>query len=84
MEYSKLEKANSLIRNEERDIEVGDVETAHEPTTTIRMQLLWQKLTKGAAIETNGVQPVPVEERNDRRVLNIFTVWFTLSTNLLP
>lgn len=84
MEYSGSEKANSNIRNEERDVEVGNVVTTNESTTTTRMQVLWQKLTKGAAVETNGVQPVPVEERNDRRVLNVFTVWFTLSTNLLP
>lgn len=84
MEYTGSKKAISNMRNEESDVEVGNVETTDEPMPTTRMQVLWQKLTNVAAVETNGVQPVPVEERNDCRVLNVFTVWFTLSTNLLP
>ncbi|KAL4803100.1 permease for cytosine/purines, uracil, thiamine, allantoin-domain-containing protein [Aspergillus unguis] len=35
-------------------------------------------------VELRGVTPVPVEEKTDNRFINVFFVWFTLSTNLLP
>lgn len=43
-------------------------------------------LTKIAAwgVEVRGITPVPLEERNDKRFINVFFVWFTMSTNLLP
>ncbi|KAF2206528.1 hypothetical protein CERZMDRAFT_52979 [Cercospora zeae-maydis SCOH1-5] len=37
-----------------------------------------------SAIEETGVEPVPACERDETRVFGIFTLWFTLSTNLLP
>ncbi|CAK3873936.1 cytosine-purine permease [Lecanosticta acicola] len=44
----------------------------------------WDRLTKTANIELKGVQPVPIEERTSRKTFEIFTLWFTLNTNLLP
>ncbi|KAF2765116.1 hypothetical protein EJ03DRAFT_345856 [Teratosphaeria nubilosa] len=35
-------------------------------------------------VETRGIQPIPVEERTNKRTLDIFTLWFTMSTNPLP
>lgn len=58
------------------DIRQGDV----EPYT---VRSWWQKITKWQAVESAGVQPVPVEDRTNRRVCNIFTLWFTLSLNLI-
>ncbi|KAK5128731.1 hypothetical protein LTR85_000064 [Meristemomyces frigidus] len=44
---------------------------------------LWARLTD-AGIEGRGAQPVPVEERTDTRFLNIFTVFATSMTSILP
>ncbi|KAK4495603.1 hypothetical protein PRZ48_012871 [Zasmidium cellare] len=89
MALQNLEKTQSNVRTEERDVETGDGDTTNSiednpPANDSRMEGLWHKLTHRGAIESNGIQPVPEEERNDVRVFNIFTVWFTLSTNLLP
>ncbi|KAI1814550.1 permease for cytosine/purines, uracil, thiamine, allantoin-domain-containing protein [Poronia punctata] len=35
-------------------------------------------------VEIRGVKPVPLEERVDKRFINVFFVWFTMSTNVLP
>ncbi|OIW32643.1 hypothetical protein CONLIGDRAFT_613281 [Coniochaeta ligniaria NRRL 30616] len=35
-------------------------------------------------VEMRGITPVPIEERTDKRFINVFFVWFTMSTNLLP
>lgn len=81
-----MDYSNSHMKDEEHGFQIGHVDPATssnsgESTRISRLQRLWRKLT---IIEANGVQPVPVEERNDHRAFNIFTVWFTLSTNLLP
>ncbi|KAI1421369.1 permease for cytosine/purines, uracil, thiamine, allantoin-domain-containing protein [Xylaria sp. FL1777] len=35
-------------------------------------------------VELRGITPVPLEERVDKRFINVFFVWFSMSTNLLP
>ncbi|KAF2167789.1 hypothetical protein M409DRAFT_65887 [Zasmidium cellare ATCC 36951] len=89
MEHRSSGKTVSNVKDEEHGIDVGDIDISnsidrHGSMTTKRLQRFWQKLTVRAAIEVNGIQPVPIEERNEHRVFNVFTVWFTLSTNLLP
>jgi hypothetical protein len=44
----------------------------------------WLSRITNWGIELRGVTPVPIEERTDQRFINVFFVWFTLSTNLLP
>jgi hypothetical protein len=44
---------------------------------------LWSKLSD-AGVELRGAQPVPVELRTDTRYFNIFTVFSTSMTSLLP
>jgi hypothetical protein len=43
----------------------------------------WSKLVSWG-VEVRGITPVPVEERTDTRLVNIFTVWFTMSVSVLP
>ena len=57
------------------DVRTGDVET-------YEARSWWQKLASNA-IESAGIRPVPIEERTERRVYSIFTLWFTLSLNLI-
>ena len=44
---------------------------------------LWRKIL-GWGVEENGIIPVPVAKRTDKRVFNLFTIWFTALLCLLP
>ncbi|KAK1835301.1 putative purine-cytosine permease [Podospora conica] len=44
---------------------------------------LWERLS-GAGVEMRGAEPVPEEKRTDERYLNVFTVFGTSMTSLLP
>jgi hypothetical protein len=44
----------------------------------------WMKRFVAAGVEVRGVQPVPPEERTDRRTVNILSFWLSASTSLLP
>jgi hypothetical protein len=35
-------------------------------------------------VETGGVVPIPVTDRTNTRIHGIFTLWLTMSVNLLP
>lgn len=41
-------------------------------------------LEKRAGVELRGCQPVPYDKRTVTQYLNIFTLWFSMSCNLLP
>ncbi|GAO15842.1 hypothetical protein UVI_02051760 [Ustilaginoidea virens] len=42
-----------------------------------------QKLLRAGRVEENGIRPLPVEERSERRFFNIFTIWFSINSNIL-
>ncbi|KAG5990287.1 hypothetical protein E4U52_004729 [Claviceps spartinae] len=42
-----------------------------------------RKLLRRSRIEENGIRPLPVEERKERRFFNIFTIWFSINSNIL-
>lgn len=44
----------------------------------------WLGKITAYGVELRGITPVPDEERVDKRFINIFLIWFTMSTNLLP
>ncbi|KAG6008262.1 hypothetical protein E4U21_004724 [Claviceps maximensis] len=44
---------------------------------------LLRKLLRAGRIEENGICPLPVEERKEQRFLNIFTIWFSINSNIL-
>jgi hypothetical protein len=51
---------------------------------TLSRRKAWLKKAAAWGVETRGITPVPLEERTDPRFINVFFVWFTMSTNLLP
>ena len=53
-------------------------------STGHRFQRVWTQILHGTNLEALGAQPVPPEERTERQTINIFTIWFALSTNMLP
>jgi hypothetical protein len=59
------------------DVDVAESQS-YKPTQK------WLRKISGWGVETRGITPVPMEERTDKRFINVFFVWFTLSTNLLP
>ncbi|KAI1120734.1 permease for cytosine/purines, uracil, thiamine, allantoin-domain-containing protein [Nemania abortiva] len=44
----------------------------------------WFAKLSNWGVELRGITPVPLEERVDKRFINVFFVWFAMSTNLLP
>jgi hypothetical protein len=61
------------------DVDVGAVESQER-----RRMPAWLSRISSYGVELRGVTPVPLEERVDKRFINVFFVWFTMSTNLLP
>ncbi|CAK7211978.1 hypothetical protein SEUCBS140593_001348 [Sporothrix eucalyptigena] len=64
--------------NETGDMEKGPSHTAGEIGNVPTARPWWKRLA-AFGVETRGVQPVPLEERTDRRGFNIFTFWWTAS-----
>ncbi|KAL3454968.1 permease for cytosine/purines, uracil, thiamine, allantoin-domain-containing protein [Aspergillus heterothallicus] len=66
------------------DYDPADIATAEAQGKFPRVPEKWLSRITNWGIELRGVTPVPIEERTDNRFINVFFVWFTLSTNLLP
>jgi len=35
-------------------------------------------------VELRGISPIPVVERTSTKTINVFTLWWSMSTNILP
>lgn len=73
------EKSSSSISGTQED-----VAALESQTTYTSKPKAWLSYLGDMGVEMRGVTPVPLEERVDKRFINIFFVWFTMSTNLLP
>lgn len=72
-------EANARITDEEKGLsrsgKDADVEVAQS----------WSlKKFASLGVETGGIVPISVSERTNTRVHGIFTLWLTMSVNLLP
>lgn len=74
---TKSEKTTASSAGTAVDIDVAE-------SQTVRVQKTWLSSLSSWGIETRGITPVPLEERTDSKFINVFFVWFTMSTNLLP
>lgn len=75
------------IRNRDQDIDIEKKDASGSQTSCVEVGelaplSLWKRITL-SGIEMRGVEPVPIEERNDRQGLNIFTMWWSISLTLL-
>lgn len=61
-----------------------DVDVSFAESQTYSTPKKWLTKISALGVEVRGITPVPVEERTDRRFINVFFVWFTMSMNLLP
>lgn len=59
------------------DVDVAESQTYSRPKR-------WLSKISAMGVEVRGITPIPLEERTDKRFINVFFVWFTMSTNLLP
>lgn len=44
---------------------------------------LLRRLSRLGLVEENGIRPLPLAERRNTRFFNIFTVWFSINSNIL-
>ncbi|KAL4962871.1 purine-cytosine permease family protein [Aspergillus stella-maris] len=63
-----------------------DISTAESQpiTLTLSRPQKWLSTLTKYGVETSSIAPVPISSRTDKRFINVFFVWFTMSTNLLP
>ncbi|KAJ8133113.1 hypothetical protein O1611_g510 [Lasiodiplodia mahajangana] len=59
------------------------IDTARPQYKSSKLSPWFAKLSNWG-VELRGITPVPLEERIDKRFINVFFVWFAMSTNLLP
>lgn len=63
------------------DLEKGD--SVGEGTAAVRHGIWLRKLIT-LGVEIRGIVPVPLEERTDKRGIDLFSLWFTSNCSLLP
>lgn len=82
-DIESMSSANEAVK--ESEIEKGDVGvnsgTQHRFSNFTRYLSI---LEKRGAVELRGSMPVPYEERTVTNYVNIFSLWFCMSCNLLP
>jgi hypothetical protein len=74
MDDHTVKEPNARVTDEEKGLP-GPVKDAQS----------WSlKKFASLGVETGGIVPIPVSERTNTRVHGIFTLWLTMSVNLLP
>lgn len=73
-QYQRHGKLVSMLK-----VDDGEVYESH-PEKNPR----WYQRILDVGVEENGIKPVPVEKRTDKRFYNLFTVMFTALMCLLP
>jgi hypothetical protein len=53
------------------------------PGAQRRPRAILHKLFALGHVEERGIEPVPLADRNSTRYFNIFTIWFSMNTNIL-
>ena len=56
--------------------------TTSSASSVLSLTMLHKALRMGR-VEEKGIQPLPLEERTSTRFFNIFTVWFSMNSNIL-
>lgn len=91
MATTEIQKDMRESSTQQQDVEMGstqEIKVLPEDTTDAFHVpsvggSFWEKLS-GAGVEMRGAEPVPVEKRTDTRYVNVFTVFATSMTSLLP
>lgn len=71
------EKAETNAHSAEHDVQVAEVQGLRRGAGN-------SLLSSFRNVEARGIQPIPINERTNKRTYTIFTLWFTMSLNPLP
>ncbi|TWU72669.1 hypothetical protein ED733_002698 [Metarhizium rileyi] len=55
----------------------------HQSETSHRLPAVVRKLLRAGQVEENGIRPLGIDERKQKRFFNIFTLWFSMNSNIL-
>lgn len=66
--------------------EVNETNKPTAPPSGLLGKLLYygHKVIVAGRVELQGISPIPVKERTVTKTLNIFTLWWSMSCNILP
>lgn len=83
MSHTKVKTSVSVVKDEEHSIiPTLDVQDEHVHSLP-GLEGYFRKIVS-LGVELHGSSPVNISERTHTRTINIFTLWFTMSLNLLP
>jgi hypothetical protein len=71
------------VRQEHGEKSAG-VYASGEASRTSSLLSILEVLEKRVGVELRGCQPVPWDKRTVVQYVNVFTLWFSMSCNLLP
>jgi hypothetical protein len=66
----------------EKQVPVADLQPVGRTSESSATRLLSEVLAKGQ-VEGHGIVPLPIEDRTSTRYFNVFTIWFSMNTNIL-
>jgi hypothetical protein len=66
----------------EKQDPVPELQPAGRTSESSATRLLSEVLAKGK-VEGHGIVPLPIEHRTSTRYFNVFTIWFSMNTNIL-
>jgi hypothetical protein len=71
------------------DVDAGTLDPGESGPTRDRdnwtsFRGLLHKAAVYGRVEVRGIAPIPVKERTVEKTVNVFTLWWSMSTNILP
>ena len=82
-----------MMKQEQSSLAVSDPESLPPPDgvdvsskggIVNRMHGLVNKVVRFGRVEVRGIAPIPVKERTVTTTVNVFTLWWSMSINILP
>jgi hypothetical protein len=71
-------------QNADQKVKGSGVYASGDASRTSSLLSILDVLEKRAGVELRGCQPVPWDKRTVTQFGNVFTLWFSMSCNLLP
>lgn len=71
------------VQGPETDVDSGLAPSAPAGGRWPRTRDLLSKAAALGRVEVRGITPIPVKERTVDKTLNIFTLWWSMNTNIL-
>jgi hypothetical protein len=63
--------------------DVSGNDTKSDDTHRHGIARVWSKISSLLGVEEQGNDPIPIEQKNDRRYWKLFTLWFSMNFNLI-